>query len=107
MNEMWKIMSTKPEDRIPKQYEPEVDDYVRWKEREGWVYFKDSKYYITIELGVKPKPNCEYTKNEKHKYVHTLLLCHTWAWDELEYVYTRRNRYGKTLKEMDIYNRME
>ena len=34
------------------KYIPQVDDYVKWKEHEGWVYFKcdDS---ISIEIGVK------------------------------------------------------
>ncbi len=56
-------------------YKPQVDDYVIWKTDhvnvEGWVYFYDEKY-ITIETGIKPKPNCEYTKIERHKYIHTL-----------------------------------
>ena len=51
-------------------YVPKVNDYVIWNHHgvihEGWVYFVDS-VYITIETGVKPKPNCEYTKQEKHK----------------------------------------
>lgn len=109
MNEMWKQMSTKPVDRVPKvekPYEPMVDDYVIWGDHKGWVYFKDVEY-ITIELGVKPKPNCEYTPEEKHKYIHTLLLCYPWSWKELEYVYTRRNKYGKDLEEMDVYNRFD
>jgi len=85
-------------------YKPKVDDYVIWKNQKGWVYFVDS-LYITIETGVKPKPNCEYTRNEKHKYIHTLLLCHPQYWKDLEYVHTRRNKYGKTLEEMDVYVR--
>ena len=35
-------------------YTPEVDDYVKWRNVEGWVYFVD-KEYLTIEVGVKPK----------------------------------------------------
>lgn len=89
-------------------YKPQIDDYVIWIkngiEHKGWVYFVDD-LYITIETGIKPKPNCEYTKNEKHKYIHTLLLCHPPFWKDLEYVYTRRNKYGKTLEEMDVYVR--
>jgi len=85
-------------------YSPQIDDYVRWKEFSGWVYFVDD-LYITIELGIKPKPNCEYTKNEKHKYIHTLLLCHQPYWKDLEYVHTRKNKYGKTLEDMEIYIR--
>ena len=90
------------------KYIPQVDDYVRWKTdhitAEGWVYFYDESY-ITIETGIKPKPNCQYTKNERHKYIHTLLLCHPWFWKELEYVYTRKNKYGKTLADMEVFTR--
>ena len=44
--------------------DPQVDDYVRWGDLEGWVYFKDPKHYLTIEIGVRPKPNCEYVREE-------------------------------------------
>jgi len=98
-NEMWKVMSQKST-----KYVPKVDDYVIWGEHKGWVYFT-SPQYITIEIGVKPKPNCEYTKLERHKYIHTLLLCFPEKWNELEYVHTRRNKYGSTLEEMDVYLR--
>ena len=27
--------------------DPQVDDYVRWDDLEGWVYFKDSNHYLT------------------------------------------------------------
>ena len=29
---------------------PQVDDYVRWGDLEGWVYFKDPNHYLTIEI---------------------------------------------------------
>jgi hypothetical protein len=90
------------------KYIPQVDDYVRWKSDyvniEGWVYFYDEEY-ITIETGIKPKPNCQYAKNDRHKYIHTLLLCHPWFWHELEYVYTRKNKHGETLEDMVIFLR--
>ena len=90
------------------KYIPQVDDYVRWKTdhitAEGWVYFYDEQY-ITIETGIKPKPNCEYTKNERHKYIHTLLLCYPPQWKQLEYVYTRKNRYAETLEDMEVFTR--
>jgi len=89
--------------------DPQVDDYVRLKSNhinvEGWVYFKDPQHYITIEIGVKPKPNCEYTREERHKYIHTLLLCYPTHWKELEYVYTRKNRYAETLEDMEVFIR--
>ena len=92
-------------------YEPEVDDYVRWTNslgqvHEGWVYFKGDpvnnakrikdgwnpiSQYITIETGVRPKPNCDYAKNDKHKYIHTLLICNREDWNQLEYIKNRRD----------------
>ena len=90
------------------KYKPQVDDYVIWNRgdlvHKGWVYFADEKY-ITIETGIKPKPNCEYTKNERHKYIHTLLLCYPTQWNQLEYVHTRKNRYAETLADMEIFTR--
>ena len=90
------------------KYKPQVDDYVRWKTdhitAEGWVYFYDEQY-ITIETGIKPKPNCEYTKIERHKYIHTLLLCYTTQWNQLEYVHARKNRYAESLADMEVFIR--
>ena len=80
-------------------YTPEVDDYVRWTRKngsvdEGWVYFKCDET-ISIEVGVKDKPYCEYTKNEKHKKIHILVCCPSFLWHELEYVNNRRDWYVK------------
>ena len=86
------------------KYTPQVDDYVKCGNHKGWVYFVD-KDYITIELSVKPKPFCEYTREEKHKYIHTLLCCFPWDWKDLEYIHTRKNKYGKTLEDMEIFVR--
>ena len=89
-------------------YKPQVDDYVRWKsdhvDVEGWVYFHD-EMYVAIETGIKPKLNCQYTKNERHKYIHTLLLCFPHQWNQLEYVHTRKNRYAETLADMEVFTR--
>jgi len=89
-------------------YKPQVDDYVVWNkngiDHKGWVYFVDDMY-ITIELGVKPKPNCEYTKIERHKHIHTLLVCHSPYWKELKYIHTRKKKNGKTLEDMEIFIR--
>ena len=77
-------------------YSPRVDDYVRWVDSlgritEGWVYFA-SEHYITIEVSVKDKPKCEYTRNEKHKKVHCLVCCFPYDWKDLQYVKNRRDR---------------
>ena len=75
-------------------YSPQVDDYVKWNHNglvdEGWVYFVGDEY-LTIEVSVKDKPKCEYTKDEKHKKVHCLVVCYNWYWNELEYVKNRRS----------------
>ena len=76
------------------KYIPQVDDYVRWTRKngsvdEGWVYFKCDET-ISIEVGVKDKPHCEYTKHEKHKKIHILVCCPSFLWDQLEYVKNRR-----------------
>ena len=87
MNDMWRIMSTKPADRKPKKYIPQVDDYVRWKNHEGWVYFKCDES-LSIEIGVKDKV-CPL--GTRHKKDHTLLVCYNFQWHELEYVKNRRD----------------
>jgi len=93
-------------------YEPQVDDYVVWQRPngdvdEGWVYFKGEETdnekrvkfgwrpiprYLTIETGIRPKPQCEYSKNDPHKYIHTLLLCYEGNWNELKFVKRRNTR---------------
>ena len=94
-------------------YEPEVNDYVVWDRGEygidkGWVYFKGDKEekkkgfrenprYITIETGIKLKPNCEYSKDERHKYIHTLLLCYESSWHELKFIKRRKSQFDDTI----------
>jgi len=103
-------------------YEPQVDDYVIWNRpngdiEEGWVYFKGDKIpkkrgfnesprYITIEIAVKDKPNCQYSsgKTMEHKKIHTLLLCYDCYWDQLEYVKHRRTREIQHYSQYDDVN---
>ena len=80
---------------MPEPYVPKVNDYVIWDKGqygidEGWVYFYDDEY-ITIETSVKPKPPDQYTQNERHKYIHTLLLCYNQCWKDLQYVKSRKS----------------
>jgi len=104
-------------------YEPEVNDYVVWDRGEygidkGWVYFKgdkeekkkgfrDNPRYITIETGIKLKPNCEYSKDERHKYIHTLLLCYESSWNELEFVKHRNTREIQHYSQYDDVSGIE
>ncbi len=74
------------------KYEPQVNDYVIWDKGqygtdEGWVYFKADEY-ITIETGIKPKPESEL-QHSRHEYIHTLLVCPNHSWHQLKYVKSR------------------
>ena len=106
---------------MSEEYEPEVDDYVVWDrgeygKDEGWVYFKGDEVdnetrikhgwnpvarYITIETGIRPKPQCEYSKNDPHKYIHTLLLCYDSNWHELKCI---KRRNGKNIQHWSQYD---
>ena len=79
---------------MPEPYVPKVNDYVIWDKGEygkdeGWVYFF-SEEYITIETDVRPRPDAE-CEGSRHKFIHTLLLCHAQFWKDLEYVKTRES----------------
>ena len=73
-------------------YTPKVNDYVKWKNLDGWVYFKDDEY-ITIEIAVKEK-KCD--KGTHHKKDHLLVICYQNQWKELEYVKSRASKYDES-----------
>ena len=76
-------------------YEPQVNDYVKWKNGiEGWVYFKD-KEYITIEHSVRPKDEINLECCPIHKNNRSLVVCYPDQWKELEYVTSRESAYEK------------
>ena len=81
--------------RLWEEYEPQVNDYVIWDKyeygkEEGWVYFK-SEEYITIETGVRPRPDAE-CEGSLHKHIHTLLVCNSQYWCQLKYVKSRKSK---------------
>ncbi len=85
-------------------YIPKVNDYVIWDKGkygkdEGWVYFF-SEEYITIETDVRPRPDAE-CEGSRHKFIHTLLLCHAQFWNELEYVKSRKSAHPQHYSECD------
>ena len=87
------------------EYIPKVNDYVIWDKgeygkEEGGVYFFCDEY-ITIETGIKPKPLDEYEKDPKHKFIHTLLLCHAQYWKELEYIKSRPSKNPQHYSECE------
>ena len=107
-------------------YEPQVDDYVVWERpngdwEEGWVYFKGDPVdnekrvkqgwnsvsrYITLETGVRDKPDCMYSSGKPmaHKKIHTLLLCNEECWHELRYIRHRKTREVHHYSQYDEVN---
>lgn len=83
-------------------YEPQVNDYVIWKNHiEGWVYFKDSQY-ITIEASVQPKTVENYHACSIHRNNRLLVLCYPEQWNELTYVKSRESVYEEKKKYVEI-----
>ena len=97
-------------------YTPKVNDFVIWERHglrdEGWVYFVSTPTedkrgftktarYLTIETGIRRKPECQYEKNNPHKYVHILLCCYESQWSELKYV-----KRGKVRKMIQSYQNL-
>ena len=81
--------------RLWEDYLPKVNDSVIWERGkygsdEGWVYFCCEKY-ITIETGVRPKPKetLDCKSSNHHRMIHTLLLCYSESWHELQYIKSR------------------
>jgi|TARA_B100000085_G_scaffold69426_2_gene62111 hypothetical protein len=68
-------------------YIPQVNDYVKWNDLEGWVYFY-CEDYITIEISVKPKKD---KMVPHHKMWHCCVLCYHQKWDELQYIKNRKS----------------
>ena len=86
-------------------YVPIVDDYVKWRNVEGWVYYVGEEY-ITIEVAVKDKPDNHVMFHQK---IHCNVVCPCWNWDELKYVTNRREpEYkGQLFIEIRIYTNTE
>ena len=74
-------------------FEPNVNDYVKWtKGIEGWVYFKHEEY-ITIETDVWEKSKENYKFCPIHRNDRVLVLCYNYQWNELTYVKSRKSVY--------------
>ena len=86
------------------KYTPKINDYVHFRSVEGWVYFVTDEY-LTIEISVKPKPECELTRHSKHKMTHCLIVCYSHNWNELRYTHSRRYANASNLDDMEIYVR--
>ena len=74
-------------------YQPKINDYVKWKHLEGWIYFVD-KEYITIEIMTRKKSEQSYKDCNLHRNERCLVLCFPEQYDELEYIKSRTVAQG-------------
>lgn len=75
-------------------YEPKVNDYVRWRNVEGWVYYVDDQSeYLTIEVGVKCKDDVNIEHCPIHSKYHCLIVCYHHDWKDLIYIKSRESIY--------------
>ena len=75
------------------KYNPQVNDYVKWKKGvEGWVYFADDDY-ITIEYYVRPKDKENYHACPIHANERLLVVCYKEDWNQLKYIKSRTTKY--------------
>jgi len=69
-------------------YKPRLDDYVQYRNIEGWIYFVCPEY-ITIEIGTKDKTEKQLKTGTHHRKDHILVLCYSQYWNELKYIRSR------------------
>jgi len=83
-------------------YEPQINDYVKWtKGVKGWVYFKCEEY-ITIESWVRPKDKDNYHACSIHANDRLLVICYKEQWSQLEYVKSRESIYEEENDSVEI-----
>ena len=83
------------------KYIPRLNDYVSWRNVEGWVYYVDDTH-LTIEISVRPKGD---DLVPRHKNYHCLIVVQDYQYDELVYVNSRRYSNATNLDDMEIYVR--
>ena len=88
---------------MPDAYSPQVNDYVKWKHVEGWVYFKDSEY-ITIEYKIIPKDDTNLKHCPIHQNNRVLVICYYQDWKDLEYITSRSSPHEQS---QQVQNRLE
>ena len=81
-------------------YEPTINDRVKWREHEGWVYSITDQDF-TLEVATKPK---EDNLVPMHKNHHILIVCHHWDWHELEYIKNRRGNIDTYKSQVGRYS---
>ena len=90
-------------------YRPRLNDYVKWNDLEGWVYYVDQQY-ITIEIRVIPKPEEDLEHGTPHRNNRCLVVCYPEQYSQLEYITHRETIYSQpdtyksqTYRDRDLY----
>ena len=73
-------------------YQPTVNDRVRWREHEGWVYTITEEYF-TLEVATKLKEDNLLPIHKKH---HVLILVFNNEYDNVVYLGHRQSQYDDT-----------
>ena len=82
-------------------YKPQVNDYVKWKHVEGWIYFKDNEY-VTIEYNVRTKDEENYQCCPIHANERVLVVCYKEDWKYLKYIKSRKSVYEEEENCLEI-----
>lgn len=83
-------------------YTPKINDRVRWKDDEGWVYCITDQYF-TLEVGTAPM---SITSSSGHKHHHCLLCVYKQFYEEVVYLGRRASQYDDVLID-DTYHSQE
>ena len=73
-------------------YSPTINDRVKWREHEGWVYSITDKYF-TLEVATKPKEDNLLPTHKKH---HVLILVFNNEFNNVVYLGHRQSQYDDT-----------
>ena len=73
-------------------YEPRINDRVKWREHEGWVYSITDEYF-TLEVATKLKEDDLVTMHKKH---HVLILVFNEEFSNVTYLGHRLSQYDDT-----------
>ena len=73
-------------------YQPTVNDRVRWREHEGWVYTITEEYF-TLEVATKLKEDNLLPIHKKH---HVLILVFNNEFNNVVYLGHRQSQYDDT-----------
>ena len=79
-------------------YHPVINDRVKFKEHEGWVYCITNEYF-TLEIATKPKEDDLVSMHKKH---HVLIVVYKERYNEVEYLGHRQSIYHDTINPKQL-----